>query len=117
MEPRRCGDGPAGWYARRDWGQGSALRVTALRVTAGKKESAGGCQISDLQKGGSLSKFQEKELISCLIRVSQVAQCKVSTCQCAGAAGSIPGLGRSPGAGNGSPLQYSRLENFMNRGA
>ena len=117
MEPRRCGDGPAGWYARRDWGQGSALRVTALRVTAGKKESAGGCQISDLQKGGSLSKFQEKELISCLIRVSQVAQCKVSTCQCAGAAGSIPGLGRSPGAGNGSPLQYSSLENFMNRGA
>ena len=31
--------------------------------------------------------------------------------------GSIPGLGRSPGAGNGNPLQYSCLENPMDRGA
>ena len=30
---------------------------------------------------------------------------------------SIPGLGRSPGEGNGNPLQYSCLENFMDRGA
>ena len=30
--------------------------------------------------------------------------------------GSIPGLGRSPGEGNGNPLQYS-LENPMERGA
>ena len=29
----------------------------------------------------------------------------------------IPGLGRSPGEGNGNPLQYSRLENPMDRGA
>ena len=28
----------------------------------------------------------------------------------------IPGLGRSPGIGNGKPLQYSRLENPMDRG-
>ena len=35
----------------------------------------------------------------------------------AGVAGSIPGLGRSPGVGNGNPLQYSCLENFMGRGA
>jgi len=28
-------------------------------------------------------------------------------------AGSIPGLGRSPGEGHGSPLQYSSLENPM----
>ena len=32
-------------------------------------------------------------------------------------AGSVPGLRRSPGEGNGSPLQYSRLENPMDRGA
>ena len=32
----------------------------------------------------------------------------------AGDQGSIPGLGRSPGEGNGNPLQYSCLENFMN---
>ena len=31
----------------------------------------------------------------------------------AGDPGSIPGLGRSPGDGNGSPLQYSCLENPM----
>ena len=31
--------------------------------------------------------------------------------------GSIPGLGRSSGGGNGNPLQYSCLENSMDRGA
>ena len=31
--------------------------------------------------------------------------------------GSIPGLGRSSGVGNGNPLQYSCLENPMDRGA
>ena len=35
----------------------------------------------------------------------------------AGDVGSIPGLGRSPGEGNGNPLQYSCLENPMGRGA
>ena len=31
--------------------------------------------------------------------------------------GPIPGSGRSPGGGNGNPLQYSSLENPMGRGA
>ena len=31
--------------------------------------------------------------------------------------GLIPGLGRYPGVGNGNPLQYSCLENSMDRGA
>ena len=35
----------------------------------------------------------------------------------AGKAGSIPGLGRSPGEGNGNPLQYSCLRNPMDKGA
>ena len=35
----------------------------------------------------------------------------------AGNLGSIPGLGRSPGGGNGHPLQYSYLKNRMDRGA
>ena len=30
--------------------------------------------------------------------------------------GSVPGFGRSPGGGHGNPLQYSCLENPMNRG-
>ena len=34
-----------------------------------------------------------------------------------GDVGSIPGWGRSPGEGHGNPLQYSCLENPMNRGA
>ena len=41
---------------------------------------------------------------------------KVSACN-AGDQGSIPGLGRSPGEGNGNPLQYSCLENPMDREA
>ena len=41
---------------------------------------------------------------------------KESACN-AGDLGSIPGLGRSPGEGNGNPLQYSCLENPMDRGA
>ena len=40
---------------------------------------------------------------------------KASVCN-AGDLGSIPGLGRSPGEGNGSPLQYSCLENPMDGG-
>ena len=39
---------------------------------------------------------------------------KESTCS-AGDLGSIPGLGRSPGEGNGNPLQYSCLKNPVNR--
>ena len=41
---------------------------------------------------------------------------KESVCN-AGDLGWIPGLGRSPGEGNGSPLQYTCLENPMDRGA
>ena len=41
---------------------------------------------------------------------------KASACN-AGDTGSIPGSGRSPGEGNGSPLQYSCLENPMDGGA
>ena len=37
---------------------------------------------------------------------------KASVCN-AGDPGLIPGLGRSPGEGNGNPLQYSYLENSM----
>ena len=41
---------------------------------------------------------------------------KQSACS-AGDLGLIPGSGRSPGEGNGNPLQYSCLENPMDRGA
>ena len=41
---------------------------------------------------------------------------KESACN-AGDLGSIPGSGRSPGEGNGNPLQYFCLGNSMDRGA
>ena len=45
-----------------------------------------------------------------------MAQCKESACN-AGDSGSVLGLGRSPGEGNGNPLKYSCLANPMGRGA
>ena len=44
------------------------------------------------------------------------SEVKVSACN-VGDLGSIPGSGRSPGEGNGNPLQYSCLENPMDGGA
>ena len=41
---------------------------------------------------------------------------KESSCN-EGELGSIPGSGRSPGEGDGNPLQYSCLENSMDKGA
>ena len=47
------------------------------------------------------------------------AQGREPACQCRRLrdTGLIPGSGRSPGGGHGNPLQYSRLENPMGRGA
>ena len=44
------------------------------------------------------------------------SDCKASACN-EEDPGSIPGLGRSPGEGNGNPFQYSCLENSMDGGA
>ena len=48
---------------------------------------------------------------------SLVAQMVKASAYNAGDPGSIPGLGRSLGEGNGNPLQYSCLENTMDGGA
>ena len=48
---------------------------------------------------------------------SPVAQMVKNPPAAAGDAGSIPGSGRSPGGGHGSPLQYSCLGNPVDRGA
>ena len=55
-----------------------------------------------------------------VVRVSQVALVVKNPPANAGDArnvGLIPGLRRSPGEGNGNPLQYAFLENSMDRGA
>ena len=51
------------------------------------------------------------------MRTSLVAQTVKRLAYNAGDLSSIPGLGRSSGEGNGTPLQYSSLENPMDRGA
>ena len=55
-------------------------------------------------------------ILGCYLNPSLVQPVKVST-RNAGDLGSIPGSGRSPGEGNGTPLQYSCLENPMDGGA
>ena len=52
----------------------------------------------------------------CYMGVPGGSDSKVSACNVEDL-GSIPGLGRSPGEGNGNLLQYSCLENSMDRGA
>ena len=54
-----------------------------------------------------------------LFGASQLVSGKESACNAGatGDAGSIAGLGRSTGEGNGSPLQYSCLDNPIDRGA
>ena len=49
-------------------------------------------------------------------KITGGSEVKASACN-AGDLGSIPGSGRSPGEGNGNPLQYPCLENPMDRGA
>jgi len=55
--------------------------------------------------------------INPLVRASLVAQTVKRQLAMLGDLGSIPGSGRSPGEGNGNPLQYSCLENSMDREA
>ena len=58
-----------------------------------------------------------KTMISCSFSLVTLVKKNPYASACnAGDMGSIPGLERSPGVGNGNPLQYSHLENSMNRG-
>ena len=66
---------------------------------------------SELQH--QFSVFKTKTTFSFRISMSVVKNPPIN----AGDAGLIPGSGRSPGEGNGNPLQYSCLENAMDRGA
>jgi len=61
-----------------------------------------------------LCKENLRILLTCM-GLSWWLRSKESACS-AGDAGSVPGLGRSPGGGRGNPLQYSCLENPTDRG-
>ena len=59
--------------------------------------------------------FLKEETFTCELKgFPSGSEGKASACD-AEDPGSIPGLGRSPGEGNGNPLQYSCLENSMDR--
>ena len=51
-----------------------------------------------------------------ILRVAQLVKNLPSNVGDVGDVGLLPGLGRFPGVGNGNPLQYSCLENSMERG-
>ena len=72
-----------------------------------------GLHIEYLQSSSALLQFVGA---SASIDFPGASDSKDSACN-AGDLGSLPGLGRSPGEGNGNPLQYSCLENPMDRGA
>ena len=84
--------------------------------------SAGGCFLLHLScaKGDREEILQVASEVKCITNIilgfPSGSDGKESACN-AGDPGSIPGLGRSPGEGNGYPLQYSCLENPMDRGA
>ena len=59
--------------------------------------------------------IHKKFLLHCTLGFPGVSECKESVCN-AGDPGSIPESGRFPGEGKGNPLQYSCLENSVDRG-
>ena len=82
--------------------------VSALDFKASLKR---GCRSLDL---GPANQIHRASLPAQSVKNLPAVQ--ESTCS-AGDLGSIPGSGRSPGEGNGNPLQYSCPENAVNRGA
>ena len=59
--------------------------------------------------------FKHENICICICRASPHSSVSKETACSAGDLGLIPGSGRSPEEGNDSPLQYSCLENFMDR--
>ena len=74
--------------------------------------SPGSCYLQDKEQNTCATGLRS-EYYSCFPGGAEV---KAFACS-VGDLGSIPGSGRSPGEGNGYPLQYSCLENPMDRGA
>ena len=74
------------------------------------------CEISTFVFAHAAREEEERLLIYPLPDSLVAQMVKESACN-VGDQGSIPGSGRSPGEGNGTPLQYSCLEKSMGRGA
>ena len=67
-------------------------------------------------RGSTFLVFFETGNIVCLLVAQMVKHLPTMPTWHVGDMGSIPGSGRSPGEGNGNPLQYSCLENPMDGG-
>ena len=68
------------------------------------------------KQGDNIQPFAKFKLVYCSMGFPGGSDGKLSACN-VGDLSSIPGLGRSPGEGNGNPLQYTCLENPMDREA
>ena len=93
-----------------------------LSIEFSKQEYCSGLSFpspGDLPNSGIKPRFLHcRQILYCLSHQGSLSGSvgKESSCN-AGDPGSVPGWGKSPGEGNGNPLQYSCLENPMDRGA
>ena len=100
------------------------MRDSTLGTTGKKKKrqnsyTSASCLFSAQPPPRCLIKPLRKQLLWFSLHIpggSQVAPAVKNLPSNAGDAGSIPGLGRSPGGGHDNPLQQSCLENLMDRG-
>ena len=99
-----CVDHNKVWKILQEMGIPDYLTCLFRNLCAGQEATV---RTGHVTKTGSK---QEKEYVK-----ADGSEVKASACN-AGDLGSIPGSGRSPGEGNGNPLQYSCLENPMDRG-
>ena len=100
--------------------QDKPLNITLIQVytpTTNAKDDEIEWFYEDLQDLLELTPKKKKDnVLFIIIGFPHGSDDRQSACN-AGNPGSIPALGRSPGEGNGYPLQYSCLENPMDRGA
>ena len=95
-----------------------------MRASLGARRGLGegrGCSGGTRSKAGHFVKnlnfrSDNQEITFLVQRFPGDSDSKESTCN-AGDLGSNPGLARSPGGGHGNPVQYSCLENPMDKGA
>ena len=96
------------------------LNLTVWSSEGGRGWLQGQCggeeQFPSLRKYRRSTIRRRLRVIMGILTVTFCSEVKASACN-AGDLSSIPGLGRSPGEGNGNPLQCSCLENPMDRGA
>ena len=95
-------------FTVRSWSQGSSIRT---------KDAPSISIIWEIRVLGALCQELGQRLKYFLVSHSLTFHLRIIISSNAGDVGSIPGSERSPGGGNGNPLQYACLGNPMNRGA